>query len=540
MQSNISFKDIFYLSILPTITGVFLALSALPSRIYFINFIALIPLLFASEYTLNYKKSFLLFLGQLIVTFWVFYLWVGLWVLKTANIGFLLGITIVLPFILLIAPYIFFNKRNSNSALVYFVAAWISAETIQSYFQLGTPFYNLGNSLGRTPALIQWYEYTGSLGGTLWILTVNIIGFRFLQKLIKEQKFSAKLGSAVVLAFIVPIFLSLYIYNNYEDQGISTEILVVHPSTDCFEEKYKTNIYTLMDDYLKIIIPQLTDKTEYVVLPETAITNGGWISDFKRNLIFKHFYERTAEFPNLKLVTGAVTYETIPNIEKIEGYKKIPRIRYSKNYKTWYYTYNSALQIEKEMPVQMRVKESLVPFQEYAPYPQYLPRLTPVGIDFQFSKKKKNMQIFISKNRKKTAALVCYELVFGRNFNKAAKQGAEAFFVLLNEGWYVDVKKVPKQFLQLATIRAIENRRSIAYSSNMGISAFINQKGDVVSSLDNIEPGFLKYNLKFKKTNTLYTTIGNFIGLIASIYIVLTALNELVRKFFTKNNARKF
>jgi len=467
---------------------------------------------------------------QLLISLIVFYLWVGHWVIQTANLGFLIGILIILPCLLLVPPFIILLKRGNKFASVYFIAAWLTAELIQSYFQLGSPFYTLGNNLGVNPKLIQWYEFTGAAGGTLWILAGNFALFISGKALLHDRKLQFKNSITSLGILVLPLVLSFIMFYSYKEKGSKSEVLIIHPSTDCTSVKYRINIYELMDIYLKIMEPQLTQNTEYVVLPETAITNAGWVTDLDNNLVFNHFKEQTASFPNLKLVTGAITYEAIPDIEKINGYKKIPGIRYSEKYKTWYFTYNSALQIEKNLPVQMRVKEGLVPYQEYAPYPFIIPHISPVGINFQFSPREKNKQVFTTENRTKIAALICYELVYGNKFSKTVGAGAEAFFVLLNEGWYQDVPKVKQQFLQLSVIRAIENRRSIAHASNMGISAFINQRGEVVARNESKYPGFLKNEIRLNTRLTMAAALGNYLGVAALTFIILMISSEFIRK----------
>lgn len=527
------------LLVLPVLTGIVLGLSALPSKLYFLNFVAFIPLLIAAEGSIKREKSFLIFALQLLIVLVVFYLWVGHWVLQTANLGFLIGFIIVLPFLVLLTPYVYFLKKGSKIAALYFISAWMVVELIQSFSQIGLPFYNLGHSLGGNPKIIQWYEFTGAAGGTLWILAVNFLIFS-LGKTMVDSK--GKWINQVVLVLgvlILPMVISILIFNNYKEKGATAEVLIIHPSTDNQDVKYRINIYELMDIYLGIMQPQLTENTEYVVLPETAITNAGWISEYNRNLVFQHFREKTAQFPNLKLITGAVTYEAIPNVEKIKNYKKIPGIRYSEKYLTWYYTYNAALQIEQNQATQIRVKEGLVPYQEFAPYPTVLPYISPVGIDFQFSKREKNREVFIAENGSKTAAMICYEVVLGNLFYKAVRKGAEAFFVLLNEGWYSD-PKVPRQFLQLSVVRAIENRRSIAHSSNMGISAFINQRGEVIASTESKQPDFLKREISLNKSKTVYASVGNYFGIAAICTMVLTGIGNFVKKKSSTINTSKF
>ncbi|HKM93518.1 MAG TPA: apolipoprotein N-acyltransferase [Prolixibacteraceae bacterium] len=514
---------------LSVLSGVLLAISAIPSKVWFLNFVALVPLLFAAEATLKKKKPLLLFALQILIFLVVFYLWVGHWVLEAANLGFLIGFVLVIPFLLLLSPYVLFLKKQRKLAPVYFIVAWLTAELIQNYFELGTPFYNLGHSLGIAPKLIQWYEYTGAAGGTLWILCINFLLFSLTKTIVKKQKVVVKKAVALAAVVIIPILVSLLIFNTYNEKGTKSEVLVIHPSTDNSDVKYRLNIYELMDIYLDIMLPALSENTEYVVLPETAITNAGWVSEYNRNLVFQHFREKTANYPNLKLITGAITYENIPDVEKIKNYKKIPSIHYSEKYLTWYYTYNAALQISHTQPTQIRVKEGLVPYQEYAPYSKALPYISPVGIDFQFSRRENNRNVFINEKKQKVAALICYEVVYGKIFSKAARQGAEAFFVLLNEGWYND-PKVPRQFLQLSVIRAIENRRSIAHSSNLGVSAFINQKGEIVEQTDSKQPGFLKQEILLNKSKTFASAMGNYLGIIALAASVLIICRELLKK----------
>ena len=50
-----------------------------------------------------------------------------------------------------------------------------------------------------------------------------------------------------------------------------------------------------LDIYLGIMLPELTANTEYVVLPETAITNADG-SKILTEFGFNHFYEHTDSF----------------------------------------------------------------------------------------------------------------------------------------------------------------------------------------------------------------------------------------------------
>jgi apolipoprotein N-acyltransferase len=105
-------------------------------------------------------------------------------------------------------------------------------------------------------------------------------------------------------------------------------------------------------------------------------------------------------------------------------------------------------------------------------------------------------------------------VVFSRILYQAVRDGAQAFFVLLNEGWYEN-HKVSQQFLQHSVIKAIENRRSIAHSSNLGISAFINQRGEVIAKTESKSADFLKREIKMNSKTTFVARTGNYIGILA-------------------------
>jgi len=73
---------------------------------------------------------------------------------------------------------------------------------------------NLGNVFATKHTWIQWYEYTGSLGGTAWVIIVNIIIYNIITSIIHKVN-NIKLAisvSILVIVILVPlIFLSVSI-----------------------------------------------------------------------------------------------------------------------------------------------------------------------------------------------------------------------------------------------------------------------------------------------------------------------------------------
>ena len=109
------------------------------------------------------------------------------------------------------------------------------------------------------------------------------------------------------------------------------------------------------------------------------------------------------------------------------------------------------------------------------------------------------------------------------------KKGAELIFVITNDGWW---KNTPgyRQHLSFARLRAIETRRSVARSANTGISAFINQRGDLIQTTGWWEEAAIKSTLKRNEKMTFYVKYGDYIARISVFVSVLLILFLFVRK----------
>ena len=106
------------------------------------------------------------------------------------------------------------------NANIPFIAVWIGFEYFHHNWDLSYPWLTLGNALAGNIKLIQWYEFTGVLGGSLWILLVNSLFMTIVQawatknsqtqtarKLLKPITF-------LVLLISIPICISFLIYQH--------------------------------------------------------------------------------------------------------------------------------------------------------------------------------------------------------------------------------------------------------------------------------------------------------------------------------------
>ena len=125
-------------------------------------------------------------------------------------------------------------------------------------------------------------------------------------------------------------------------------------------------------------------------------------------------------------------------------------------------------------------KRRLVPFGEYVPLRGLLGKfITPVAALGEFSEGARSQPLFETGGVKLGAA-VCYESIFTYLFTADARAGAEAYFNITNDGWYLDTA-APYQHFIVNIFRAAETRRPVLRAANNGISAVIDPWGRVLA-----------------------------------------------------------
>ena len=128
---------------------------------------------------------------------------------------------------------------------------------------------------------------------------------------------------------------------------------------------------------------------------------------------------------------------------------------------------------------------------------------------------------------------ICYESVYGEFCTGYAKKGARALTIITNDAWWGDTPGY-RQHLSYASLRAIETRRDIARCGNTGISAFINQRGDVVSQSHWWERETLEGTVYLNNVQTFFVKNGDIAGRAATLLFLLLLLTLFIRFIIRK------
>src|SRR5690606_25296337 len=139
--------------------------------------------------------------------------------------------------------------------------------------------------------------------------------------------------------------------------------------------------------------------------------------------------------------------------------------------------------------------------------------------------------VFYSASGIGVAPVICYESIWGNYVAEFIKKGAQFIAVTTNDGWWGNTSG-KDQHLLYAKLRAIENRRWVVRSANTGISAFINQRGDIVQKSTWWTPTALSQEINLNEELTFYTRSGDLI-----VYLcLLTGLISIGLIFVRKRN----
>jgi apolipoprotein N-acyltransferase len=167
-------------------------------------------------------------------------------------------------------------------------------------------------------------------------------------------------------------------------------------------------------------------------------------------------------------------------------------------------------------------KIHLVPFGEFVPFPKLLffaHKLTGAVSRFTPGTERTTFRL----NGHRYGVFICYEAVFADEVRHFAQLGGEVLVNISDDGWYGDTS-APWQHLNMARMRAIENRRWLLRDTNNGVTAVIDPYGRVRQSIARHQVDALPAQYGFRDDITFYTAHGDvFAWLCALLSIVVVA-----------------
>ncbi len=498
-------------------SGGLLVLSIAPFGLWPLAFAAFVPLLISLE---GQRKGRSFLLGY--ITGFVFFMGAVYWVVYSMHYYGGLGFGQSLPVLLLLSSYLalffgFFallsrlSPASGFGALIFLPSLWVSMEYLRGHLFTGFPWALSGYSLVHNIVLIQVADITGVWGLCFLVIFVNVALCLFIVSGMKGSPGSVGPVVAAVLLLTVAGGYGAFRIRQVESavKGWTTvRAALAQGNIDQsvkWDKRYQAETLRI---YRRLTERASAAGAGLVVWPETAVP-----FYLEKNRAGKKIVTDIARQNKVRLLTGSPAYD------------------YNKKNKG-VSLYNSAYVISGKGRITGRYdKVHLVPYGEYVPLKRFMPfikKLT-VGVgDFASGKGPAPLDI----NGYKAGVLICYEAIFPALARASVRAGAVLLVNITNDAWFGKTA-APYQHLDMALLRAVENRVYLLRSANTGISAVIDPVGRIKKQTELFTEDLVVLDVALKSgLETFYTAYGDvfaYICLFFSGVFVLVAARK-VRK----------
>ena len=511
MVENYLNNRFFILYVAPFALGSLSILSFAPFNFTLINFI-IFPIFFYLLVYINkksksvyrqkpYKKN--LFIFGLVFGFG-FYLSGISWITK--SLTFDENFIILVPFALILIPLflslfigfvtLFVGQylKLDFSSLLIFTTSLAFSDYLRGILLTGFPWNLWAYSTTRFIEILQIVNVIGLYSYNLLVITFFTLPVIFFYKLSSIKK----------VIFFFSFFLTilfLYIYGNYlinkNNFYLSTinEKIYVKIIGPNFDLKYGLEPKEIQERFNKLIKYSDPDKNKKTVFiwPEGVFSGYSYneIISFKE-LILNNFSEKHF------IVFGA------NKLDILSGK-----------------FYNSMIVVNNNFDIiKSYNKRKLVPFGEFLPFETVLKKfglkkITEGHGSYLKGIEDKNLII----ENLNILPLICYEIIFTDLIQKSDKN-TNLLINISEDGWFGQ-SIGPDQHFVKSIFRAIENNTFLLRSANRGISAIIDNKGNVIKTLNRNEAGSIEFEVPLVKSNKIKNDLIFFILLITYIFIFL-------------------
>lgn len=499
------------------------------NSIFFLIFISFVPLIYSVSLICRDSRS-----RKPIKVFGVFFLmnliWQGLgvsWLFDVSPSMYFISFmtnafNCSLPFLLI--PFIY-NKYSINGVLIFIVCATAFMEYVSQIYMFSTPCANIGFALGKTPWLIQHYSVIGIEGAAIWIMAVNAL----IYKLLFVNKTLSVIISLCVLVAVVPLISLVYYLYNVIDSSDSSDVLIQHTNfsqSDYYRDRDQREI---IDSIFSFSFSGLSKKTDLVIWPESLVHQLGWLHNVDNEPLIAHLKMQLNAYPSTVIAMGGIGFSVPPKSEWSSKYTT-----YNSEEDYYYNVNNVALAVSVSEKTTIRGKEIFIPFQERVPYLNSLPFLKfliePVGSRIRYSPYQSSYSETIDGKGNKYLSVLCYEILFSRFIGKkCAEKEFGAIVVHANENWLKSLSGA-EQYICFNSAIAIQCQKTILRSSNQGISAIIDRKGNVTHRIEGHKFDSIQTTINHNYHLSFYSHIQGTFHVLSGIICLFLSFKSIFYK----------
>ncbi len=391
--------------------------------------------------------------------------------------------------------------ESDIALLLGFSALYVVWEWVLSLGTLALPWAGVAVSMtGFLP-----YLQAVSLFGKYFIAFITAFGCCGLALAVcRRVKLFAFIGAGVILLNTI---IGTIIWFIPTEKGEEFAVAAIQGNVLSNEKWDSANNGTILDRYIGMTRQAAQNGADMIVLPESAIPQ----TFVPNGVIHKELSAIATEY-GVTVIAGVHYYD----IETRESYNAVIAVlpdgsgTLSEHYD----------------------KRHLVPFGEFIPFADTLSKWFPFVEAMNLSRTKLiegDKPIVIETEYGGVGPLVCFDSIFPQFTAEAVQNGADIIAVVTNDSWFNDSAGTYTH-LRHSQLRAIENKRYIMRAANTGVSAFIDERGRVLTQTEPLVPDIAYGTAYTVESRTVYSFVGDIILYISFSIIVLTIAIEYFLK----------
>jgi len=479
----------------PLIGGALLV-SGFPNfNIYLLPWVALAPLFFALSGRRPFARALISYLFG-VCFFGILFYWFC-HARSPAWVGYL-GFLVVIPVIFIPWGLAAGWALDRRSPLALFIPAlgWVALELMMSYGAFAFPWWSLAVSQAENLVILQLASFTGMYGISFFVVMCNAILYQTLAG--RAAHYRIPFAITGILFLISLLYGASSLLRKNTPQREPMKLAMVQPGfgqeqkLDAIEGEIVSSLDHMYDVFWSMTMTAASGAydPDVIVWPESVLPDQWLLED---DMAPRPETAMRLRLAGATLITGVF----------IENYNSVIGISEDGRYLGRY------------------DKMQLVPGGEFIPWRKELSQVPALKKWFDNAvyqddtARGRNYQL-IKTQYGRVGPLICFESMVPHIARSMTRNGAEMLLVVTNDAWF-KFSPAAAQHVALARLRAIENRRWLAQSSNSGLTVIIDPNGRVTAASKLFERQNIHVAMYPRTDTTFYTKYGDVFGIVCVI-----------------------
>ena len=386
-------------------------------------------------------------------------------------------------------------KTSLLRNLLVFPALWTITEWLRGWVLTGFPWLWAGYSQTEGP-LKPIASMFGTLG--LSFIIALLAGALALLAVKRWQSLAVAVPMLATLTLIAPMT------SQVEPNGETIKVALVQGNIPQSMKWEPDALWPTMLKYMDLSRPELLE-SDLVIWPEAAIPAPEYmVQDFLDNA------NKVANLNNTAIITGIISH-------RANDFYNSLIVLGNYNYKQ-----QSEADYLGDGSNEFK-KHHLLPIGEFVPLESLLRPLAPFfNLPMSSFARGDFTQPNLNAVGHQISPAICYEIAFPEQLRANMNDNTDLLMTVSNDAWF-GTSNGPLQHMEIAQMRSVELGRPLVRATNNGVTAVVDEQGNITDSLPQFETGVLVADIKLMKGHTLFTTLGQWPVLILSFLLAFAA-----------------